>query len=231
MIFAKPDRRWIELLILTALVCLTTPVFWLTDLDHKVAALFYQRDSENTPWPQQEWWLWRTLFRYAFVFVMVVIVAALLVIVSGYFLPDIKQWRRPAIFILLAVALGPGLVVNLIFKDHWGRPRPLHISEFGGTNDYIPPLQIGYTPHKSFPCGHCSVGFAFFALYFLSRKRKRFYLIFTMVAGLTMGLARMSAGGHFISDILWSGYLVFAVDWLIYYGWYLRGDGRETVSL
>jgi lipid A 4'-phosphatase len=32
--------------------------------------------------------------------------------------------RRAAIFLLLALALGPGLLVNTVFKDHWGRARP-----------------------------------------------------------------------------------------------------------
>jgi membrane-associated PAP2 superfamily phosphatase len=96
------------------------------------------------------------------------------------------------------------------------------MTEFGGHHEYIPPLQLGHTGEKSFTCGHCSVGFAFFALYFLSRKRKDFYLALTVVFGLTLGLTRMSAGGHFLSDILWSGYLVFFVAWVVYYGWYDR---------
>ncbi|NBV75853.1 MAG: PAP2 family protein, partial [Methylococcaceae bacterium] len=33
---------------------------------------------------------------------------------------------------------------------------------------------------------------------------------------------RMAAGGHFLSDILWSGYLVFLVAYGLYYGWYRR---------
>lgn len=220
MIFSKLERRWQELLILLALIVMTTPVFWLTDLDRQAATLFYRPDDSVNAWPWQHWWLWAYLFRYGDIFAVVVAAGALLVMVSGYALPKLMPWRRPAAYILLVIALGPGLVVNLVFKDHWGRPRPVHISEFGGQHSYIPPLQIGHTGEKSFPCGHCSVGYMFFALYFLSRKRKLFYFILTLLFALMMALARMSAGGHFISDILWSGYLVFLIAWLIYYGWY-----------
>jgi membrane-associated PAP2 superfamily phosphatase len=94
----------------------------------------------------------------------------------------------------------------------------MQISDFGGQHHYIPPLQIGDTGEKSFPCGHCSSGYAMFALYFLSRRHKALYLCLTLVTAFTLALARMSAGGHFVSDILWSGYLVFFVAWLIYYG-------------
>jgi membrane-associated PAP2 superfamily phosphatase len=142
----------------------------------------------------------------------------------GYWLAVFKPWRKPALYLLLVTALGPGLVVNLVFKDHWGRPRPVHMVEFGGGHHYVPPLKIANTNEKSFTCGHCSVSFIAFAFYFLARKRKILYFALTILFGLAMGLTRMSAGGHFVSDILWSGYLVFLVAWLLYYGWYVRGE-------
>jgi membrane-associated PAP2 superfamily phosphatase len=224
MNFMSLERRWRELIILLGLVCLTTPIFWLSDLDLKVAALFYQSSEGNSPWPWKELWLWRFLYDYAYSFTIIALIGALITIAVTCFLPKFQELRRPAIYLLLVIALGPGLVVNLVFKDHWGRPRPSHMTEFGGHHNYIPPLQLGHTNEKSFTCGHCSVGFMFFALYFLSRKRKAFYLALTVILGLTLGLTRMSMGGHFLSDILWSGYLVFFVAWLIYYGWYDRSS-------
>ncbi|MDP2903240.1 MAG: phosphatase PAP2 family protein [Methylovulum sp.] len=224
MIFSKLERRWLELLALMALISVTTPIFWLTDVDYQVASLFYQPGDGINVWPWKQWWLWDYLFRYATKFAVAIVVGALLIAISSYALPKLIPWRRPAIYIVLVIALGPGLVVNVIFKDHWGRPRPVHISEFGGQYAYVPPLQIGNTPDKSFPCGHCSVAYLFFACYFLSRKRKAFYFLLTLLFALMMALTRLSAGGHFISDILWSGYLVFLVAWLVYYGWYERGS-------
>lgn len=221
------ERRWAELLILLVLIAVTTPIFWLTDLDQRVSAIFYRADNTGTNgWPWQHGWLLDNLFRYATIFTTSIAVGALLVTLSGFVLPLLKPWQKPAFFIVLVIALGPGLVVNLIFKDHWGRPRPVHISEFGGQYSYVPPLKIGNTPDKSFPCGHCSVGFMFFALYFLSTKRKALYFALTMLIALMMALTRMTAGGHFISDILWSGYLVFLVAWLVYYGWYDKKGTR-----
>lgn len=222
MMEMKLERRWRELAILLFLACLTTPFFWFTDFDLQAAALFYQPSDENDAWPWQHWWLWQILFRYADAFIRVVAIGALVIAPLGCFLPKLKPIKRPALYIFLVILLGPGLVVNLVFKDHWGRPRPVHVTEFGGQYPYIPPLEIGATGEKSFPCGHCSVSYVFFVLYFLSRKRKLFYFLLTMMLALLMGLTRMSAGGHFISDILWSGYLVFFVSWLVYYGWYNR---------
>jgi len=219
----KGQRRWRELSILLILALLTTPVFWLTDWDIRAASWFYRPTNGESPWPLQQFWLWQVIYNYAYGFAYTVAISALLVALCGYGFAIFKAWRKPALYILLVTALGPGLVVNLIFKDHWGRPRPVHMTGFGGEHQYIPPLKIGGTKEKSFTCGHCSVAFIAFALYFLSRKHKAKYFALTLVLGVIVGITRMSAGGHFISDILWSGYLVFLVAWLLYYGWYCRG--------
>lgn len=231
MIFTKLERRWIELIILLALIFLTTPIFWFTDIDQRIAGLFYEPGKKGVhAWPWQHGWLMDNLFKHATAFTVTIAVVALMVTLSGFCWPITKTWQRPALFIVLVIALGPGLVVNLVFKDHWGRPRPVHLIEFGGKNTYLPPLKIGATPHKSFPCGHCSVGFMFFALYFLSKRRKALYFALTMLFAFMMAITRMTAGGHFISDILWSGYLVFLVNWLIYYGWYVRSKDNKTLQ-
>jgi membrane-associated PAP2 superfamily phosphatase len=216
------DCRRRELAILVALACLTTPFFWLTDLDLKLASFFYSDNSEHNPWIWQNWWLYRILYQYAYDLTIMAACACAVIIVSSYFSAKTINMRRQATYLLLVIALGPGLVVNLIFKDHWGRPRPAHMTEFGGQHHYIPPLQIANTGEKSFTCGHCSVGFAMFGVFFLSQKRKKFYFALTVILGTMLGLTRMSAGGHFVSDILWSGYLVFFVAWLLYYEWYAK---------
>jgi len=51
-----------------------------------------------------------------------------------------------------------------------------------------------------------------------SHRRAAFTALAASIGmGLAMGVARMAAGGHFASDVLWSGYLVFLVNWLLYY--------------
>ena len=40
---------------------------------------------------------------------------------------------RAAWFLVVTLALGPGVVTNLILKDHWHRPRPIDVTEFGGS--------------------------------------------------------------------------------------------------
>lgn len=217
-----------ELFILLFLMISTTLVFWFTDLDIKAASLFYHPENPQDVWPERHWWLWRILFDYAFPFTVASGVAALLVFLLSHVHDKSRQYRRQALYILLVIIIGPGIVVNLIVKDHWGRPRPMHIQEFGGEFQYVPPVKLGHTPDKSFVCGHCSVGYSFFVLYFLAKNYRLAYFILTLCLAWTMGFTRMTSGGHFLSDILWSGYLVFLVALLLYYGWYNQDHPKDS---
>ena len=45
---------------------------------------------------------------------------------------------RAALFLVLTLALGPGIVANTLLKDHWGRARPIDVVEFAGTDRFTP---------------------------------------------------------------------------------------------
>lgn len=218
----KIKRAKRELLVLLFLAVSTSLLFWFTNLDMQVAALFYHPGHSIADWPYRHWPLLKFLYDYAFPFTVIAGLSALTVYTSSHFHSFTRRFRRRALYILLVIAIGPGLMVNLIVKDHWGRPRPVHIQQFGGQYAYVPPAKLGHTPDKSFVCGHCSVGYSFFVLYFLSQNYKAVYFILTLALAWIMGFTRMTAGGHFLSDILWSGYLVFLVAYALYYGWFVR---------
>lgn len=222
MAHLKIKRAKRELLVWLFLVVTTTLLFWFTNLDTQLAALFYHPGNSSVAWPYQYWPKIKFLYDYAFPFTVITGLSALAIYISSHFHHFSRRYRRRSLYILLVILIGPGLVVNLIFKDHWGRPRPVHIQEFGGQYIYVPPLKPGGTSDKSFVCGHCSVGYAFFVLYFLTQNHKVFYFTLTLVLAWIMGFTRMTAGGHFVSDILWSGYLVFLVAFALYYGWFIR---------
>lgn len=219
----KPLKRChLELSVFMIVALASTALFWLTNLDHWTATWFFHPEQVEDVWPKRHWWLWDALYDYALPFTVACGVLALLIFLASHRVGSIRGYRHKALYILLVIALGPGVFVNLVAKDHWGRPRPLHTKEFGGQYDYVPPLKIGHTPDKSFVCGHCSAGYAFFALYFLAQNYKALYLVLTLALAWIMGFSRMTSGSHYLSDILWSGYLVFLVAFALYYGWYRR---------
>ena len=50
--------------------------------------------------------------------------------------------NRALLFVFLTFVIGPGLVVNVAFKDNWGRARPRDITEFGGERTFTPAFVI-----------------------------------------------------------------------------------------
>ena len=45
---------------------------------------------------------------------------------------------RGVVLMIATLALGPGLVANNLLKDNWARPRPIDVTEFGGTEHFVP---------------------------------------------------------------------------------------------
>ncbi|HEX4114188.1 MAG TPA: phosphatase PAP2 family protein [Stellaceae bacterium] len=126
--------------------------------------------------------------------------------------------RRAAIFLIVALALGPGLAVNTVLKDHWGRARPSQIVEFGGTKHFTPALQPTDQCDRncSFPAGHPAIGFYFltFALLIPAARPRRIMFACAILAGALLGVMRMAQGGHFLSDVIFSGLIVTEVSWV-----------------
>ncbi len=148
--------------------------------------------------------------------------------------PLIQAQRKNAAFFLLAVILGPGLVVNGLFKEHWGRARPAQITEFGGTQQYTPPLQISdqCESNCSFSCGHASMGFVFLAFGYLFPRRRRTLFAAGIALGLVVGLGRMMQGRHFFSDVIFSGIFVSMTTlWLHYLFEQLKRPESRTARL
>jgi len=119
---------------------------------------------------------------------------------------------RPVVVYLLAVAVtGPMFLVNSVFKDQWGRARPSQVEQFGGNSQFtraaVPADQCA--KNCSFVSGHASVGFFFLALAFAWPRRRRLWLATGAALGLGIGFIRILQGGHFLSDVVFSGIVVY----------------------
>lgn len=134
--------------------------------------------------------------------------------------------RKNLIFLILALILGPGLMVNAVLKDTWGRARPLQIQEFGGKAMHTPPFIISKANKRngSFVCGHAAVGFAFVALGFVFRRREKEIFYASLLTGSFIGLVRMAQGGHFLSDVIFSFFFTYITIRLLYYFMYKNSD-------
>lgn len=219
-----------ELLVLLVVAVAATVPFWLTDLDLRAAARFWQPEHPANPWPYADWWLWDFFYHYIPLFMAVLAFCALAVLAFAAFRPQMTRARLGAGVLLLTIIIGPGVLVNGVFKEHWGRPRPRQTVDLGGTMAYQPPLKPAFDQNgKSFPCGHCAAAFSLLAFWFLFRRRRALAwlsLIGAVGLGVLVGLARMAAGGHFLSDVIWAAVLTFFAAWISYY-WIIDVPQRE----
>ena len=118
--------------------------------------------------------------------------------------------RRAATFLLLVLLIGPGLIVNT-FKDAWGRARPVNVEELGGDRRFTPALLPSDQCKRNcaFTSGHAAFGFWWMAPAFVDRRRRGMWLALGLALGLGIGLLRIAQGGHFVSDVLFSGWIVY----------------------
>lgn len=126
---------------------------------------------------------------------------------------------RTIIFLLSSLAVGPGLLVNVALKDHWERPRPGHLLQFGGTQHFIPwwdPIGDCHA-NCSFVSGEASTAFWTMAPASLAPAQWRPLAYATAIAfGSIISTSRIMAGGHFLSDTIFAGVFTFLVIWLLH---------------
>lgn len=122
------------------------------------------------------------------------------------------------IYLMLVCLLGPGLVVNVLFKEHFGRARPNQVVEFGGAAKFTPAFMVSNACNHncSFVSGHASIGFLFCAFAFLYRDIRRIYFnLLGISLGVLFGLGRIMQGAHFLSDVIFSGVFVYITAYLL----------------
>jgi membrane-associated PAP2 superfamily phosphatase len=196
--------------IIIILIILSLIIF-MTQADLRLARLVVE---PNNQWPGLANAPWTILYNIAPIPGLIMAGCAVVVFLAGYFISFLKKYRRQGIFIILLLALGPGLLVNIILKDHLGRSRPQELVEFGGHYQFVQFWQPGSAgKNSSFPSGHASIAFFLMAPWFIYRQRNPFmahcFLWTGIFLGGLVGMARIMQGGHFLSDVLWAGGLVY----------------------
>jgi lipid A 4'-phosphatase len=129
--------------------------------------------------------------------------------------------RRLLAWVFMAI-VGLGVVVDWGLKDNVGRPRPEQLQLFGDDKPFVPAFQ--WSTHCdvncSFVSGHAASGFSLMAWgMWAGWQRRQKFLLMGMAAGAAIGAVRVAQGGHFFSDVVFSGWAVWLTYLLIRYIW------------
>ena len=226
----RRDIRNEVLLPLIVLLGLTL-LFWLTRVDIYILKPFYNNKEE---WFLGNGLLWILLHKYGSLPGILLGVASLITLVLSLFVRKFFLYRKAALFLILSLALGPGLITNTLLKDHWGRARPMQVKEYGGSEEYTKVwARTDFVDGRSFPSGHASIGFFLMTPFFVLRKKKikwaKAFLIIGLIYGGLMGFGRMLQGAHFPSDVVWAaGIVYFTSLFLAYLFGFYKSDNSQT---
>jgi lipid A 4'-phosphatase len=226
-----PPRYRVPLLILAlgvafGLVFLAAP--WL---DHWVADSFYDTASRKFPLATAAWLVTlRNINRVIDVGFGIVLGAMVLWKLWRPELPLLVSGRA-LLFLTLTFILAPGVMANVLFKENWSRPRPIHLTEYGGHAHFVPWWDPRGTCRNncSFVSGEVSAAAWTLAPAALTPPGVRpvaigAAIVFTGV----IALVRMAAGGHFLSDSIFAALLTALIVWFMYDLIYRRWRGRVT---
>jgi len=151
----------------------------------------------------------------------VLAIAIVLVLVVKLVLPRRRMLipGRAVLLLLSTLALGPGLLANVILKDNWSRPRPIDVTEFQGEDHFVPWWDPrGDCPKNcSFIAGEPSGAFWTLAVAAVTPPPWQALAYgAALLFGAGVGLVRLAGGGHFASDIVFSGVFTFLVIWAMH---------------
>jgi lipid A 4'-phosphatase len=183
------------------------------DLDLKLAGLFYDPARDG---------FWRA-FDPAYMRLRDACIWLITIIASSAGLAVVIKLARPdwpmlipgrVVLMLTTIALGPGIVTNVLLKEHWGRPRPIDVAEFKGNEHFRPwwDPRGDCARNCSFVAGDPSGAFWTLAPAVVAPPAVRVIAVgAALVFGAGVGVLRMAAGAHFFSDAVFAGVFTFLV--------------------
>lgn len=220
---------------LTAVIAISlvglTAILTVLDIDLTIQKQFYTTEKG---WYLRDAPIWAFLYSYGTVPGIIFSLLSLFGVFFASIYPRLLPYRRKFLVVVLTAILGAGIIVNAVLKPYWGRPRPREVKAFNGLWEYRHPHQIGIPGQgKSFPCGHCTMGFLFVTMFFFADKSRRLAIaggVFGILYGSLIGLCRMVQGAHFLTDAIWSLGAILLVSIPLYYLILPRLDAMKPVS-
>jgi lipid A 4'-phosphatase len=198
---------------------LATMVFlWFPKIDLSISGAFHVRSGtfsgQSLQWVQAL----RGSFTGAFYLSVAISLAGLVLTrnrTRRWLSLDDKQW----LFLAICLGMGPGVLANVVLKDHWGRARPKQVVEFGGAKTFTPPIipTDQCANNCSFVSGEAAAIFMpFYALGLIVPQWTTTLLVAGTVCGIAAGFVRVAQGAHFLSDVIFAGVFMAMTAGLIY---------------
>lgn len=203
-----PFYIWLSFIVLSLIFV------FLPEIDIFVSNLFY----DGTIFAAKHTFLEEFFYRSVQPLILLFSIITILIFFYNLFMKKtlLNINAKNFLYLVLVLSIAPGLIVNVILKDNWGRPRPAQTTKFGGEMSFkpafIPSNQDGY----SFSSGHAAAAFSLMGFALLAKRRKKLWIGLALTYGTFVSVARIASGGHFFSDVVTSFFLVYIFTHIFY---------------
>ncbi|HSG93530.1 MAG TPA: phosphatase PAP2 family protein [Methylotenera sp.] len=232
--YAKPSRFWLNHIapafIFMLLMALVYPQ---TQLDTRITDLFFDAQLHRFTLKNDPFLTVWMHVRLKWLMVATAL-ASLALALCSYRLSSLNEYRQSLLWVFAGMVISTTAVS--VFKHYSVHGCPWDIVLYGGR---LPLLDLFTSPPAGteagacFPAGHPSGGFALMTFYFaFMHKKPRFSVLMLwigMFMGLLMGLVQVMRGAHFLSHVLWSGWLVWMVLLALYWLWPLKKSASRSL--
>ena len=181
--------------------------FSRTDWDMRIQDCFYDGGWLVSPEIHRKLSIF--FYRGFKVFAAVSGMSCLFCFAGSFFQKRLEPYRGAFLMMTLSLIFVPAVVAGA--KQFTNQYCPKQITRYGGVFEHrrlfdpLPQSGAGRMKKgKCFPAGHATSGFAFMALYFCfkSRRKRQAGLAFGLCAGWIAGTYQMLRGEHFLSHTL-----------------------------
>jgi membrane-associated PAP2 superfamily phosphatase len=206
-------------LIIAGLVIVAVIFGAYPQLDLRGAALFYDTATHSFALAENPVIVGLRNLNSAVDIVIGIVLVASIVIMRIYPNRAPPVSLRTIVFLVATFLVVPVLIANGVFKEHWSRPRPSHVTEFGGPAHFVAWWD---------PRGTCQRGCSFFSgevaaaawtaapAILAPASVAPLAIAGAMVFTVAIAIVRMAQGGHFLSDAAFGALLTWLSIWLAY---------------
>jgi membrane-associated PAP2 superfamily phosphatase len=200
------------------------------ELDLAISARYFDPSLPGFPLRSSAWV--QNARDFAELILIALVAPAVIVLLVKFFIPrrSMPISGRAALFLIVTLVLGPGLLVNSVLKEHWSRPRPVAVTQFNGTQQFVP----WWNPtgdcrrNCSFVSGEGSSAFWTIAPAVLAPPSWRAATVTAAIAyGIVMSGLRLAVGAHFFTDLVFAAVFTFLIIWLVH-AWLYRRSAQSA---
>ena len=220
--YGSPDgRRFLsrQALVLVASAVAIGALFGDGRLDLAIARWFF--DDARHVFPLADQWLLKNVLHDAARTTSAIVALGLFALAIASRMASapkrLRSYRRELLFASVTCLAGAATVATL--KHFSSHACPWDLAIFGG-NDTYHSLLTATSPAAVVagcsPAAHPLTGYAWFGVGFallpVARRLARRWWAVTAALGTLFGIVQVLRGAHFLSHVLWSGWIVWGVD-------------------